>query len=362
MKNVILTAITALMLLSTSAWCTVITVSNLPNSPGQYFFLQDAIDASSDGDTLLVSGSPDSYGSVIVIRPLTIIGDGYNRRPSPDNSNYYPDGYNSIAAFDIQASNVHISGFRTQIKIHDYYGLYYIGNITIERCLIDDNFGEFDKSVEVIASFIESTLFGNIKFINNVFAYQGEISFQYLFGIDVQITFSNNIFFGTIFLSSNPFGSIRNMVFMHNNFFDANNTEIFNSDVFTNMVIKDNIFYNSSPLGCVQSAYINNLLFGIDTIFPNEDHADAGNIFADPSFMVYTDSLDFFEQNFNLNPDSEACNAASDGTDIGITGGAYPFNVGDTPSWAEVIKLKLSDSTIPTNATINATFEGKVNN
>ncbi len=359
MKNVILTAIAALMLLSTSAWCTIITVSNLPNSPGQYSDLQEAINTSSDGDTILVSGSPISYDSVAVIRPLTIIGDGYNRRPSPDNSNYYPDGYNSIAAFDIRARNVHISGFRTQIKIN---ALGVIANITIERCWIDGDFGEFNTSVEFVGVSDDGPPYiYNIKFTNNVFGYQGEIYFEYL--LLESLIFSNNIFFGIRFLAGHIAYVSQPMAFIHNNFFDTNNAEIFNSEEFTNIIIKDNIFYKSNPLGCIRCAYINNLLFDIDTIFPNEDHVDAGNIFADPYFMVYTDSLDFFEQNFNLKTDSDARNAASDGTDIGITGGAHPFNnVGDTPSWAEVIKLTLPDSTIPTNVTINATFEGKGNN
>jgi hypothetical protein len=60
MKTILTTLIVGIFSLSSMA--TVHTVSNNPNSPGEYNNLQTAIDAATNGDTLYVHGSPTSYG------------------------------------------------------------------------------------------------------------------------------------------------------------------------------------------------------------------------------------------------------------------------------------------------------------
>ena len=62
---------------------TVITVSNAPNSPGQYTNLQTAINAAAVGDTIYVHGSSTSYGNINLKKRLTLIGTGHN--PSKSN-------------------------------------------------------------------------------------------------------------------------------------------------------------------------------------------------------------------------------------------------------------------------------------
>lgn len=55
------------------------TVSNNPNIPAQYTNLQTAINESNVGDTIYVSWSVTSYGSITLPKRLVIIGDGYNQ-------------------------------------------------------------------------------------------------------------------------------------------------------------------------------------------------------------------------------------------------------------------------------------------
>jgi len=373
MKHVILTAIAALMLLSTLTSATTITVSNRQDSPGQFEDLQEALNNAFNGDTILVAGSPTSYGLVEVRRQVTIIGDGYNRLPSPENNFYYPDGYNSIALFDIRASNVYISGFKTEINLNaeDANGAELI-NITIERCWIDDSNDQgatfFDFTG--ISSGQEYANIENIKFINNIIGDGGDIRFSGRIELN-SLVFSNNIFFNIRFIHTQDLINTNTILFTHNNFFrNSSFPESFISSNFTlgftDMIIRDNIFYKTNPFGGFQCAYIHNLLFVPDNTnisFPEEEHVDANNKFTQPDFEDYTEnSLSFFGHNFNLAPNSEALDAASDSTDIGITGGAYPFDVGDTPRWAEVIRLQLEQRAIPEDGTLKPTFEGKGNN
>jgi hypothetical protein len=76
MKTIITLLCIALFAMNASA--TVRTVSNNANSPGQFTDMQAAIDASTNGDTIYVHGSPTTYGNIYLNRSLTVIGPGYN--------------------------------------------------------------------------------------------------------------------------------------------------------------------------------------------------------------------------------------------------------------------------------------------
>src|SRR5687767_5935438 len=62
---------------------TVRTVSNTPSTLAQFNTIQAAIDASSDGDTVYVYGSPNVYSAFnIVDKKIAVIGPGW----SPDKN------------------------------------------------------------------------------------------------------------------------------------------------------------------------------------------------------------------------------------------------------------------------------------
>jgi hypothetical protein len=59
-----------------NSFAAVHTVSNNPNSPGQYTSVQDAVNAAAPNDTIYVHGSQTSYGTVNLSKPLVLIGAG----------------------------------------------------------------------------------------------------------------------------------------------------------------------------------------------------------------------------------------------------------------------------------------------
>jgi len=76
MKNLLYVLLCfAAILPATSA---VITVDNSANSAGQYTGLQAAINAANAGDSIYISGSITSYGTVTLNKRLILFGTGYN--------------------------------------------------------------------------------------------------------------------------------------------------------------------------------------------------------------------------------------------------------------------------------------------
>src|SRR5688572_11382570 len=76
-----LTATLLSLFIGTYSFATVRTVSNTPSTLAQFSTIQAAIDASSDGDTVYVYGSPNTYTSFTILdKKIAVIGPGW----SPD--------------------------------------------------------------------------------------------------------------------------------------------------------------------------------------------------------------------------------------------------------------------------------------
>jgi hypothetical protein len=84
MRSILLSGV---LMLSTAAssHATVRTVSNNPNSPGQYTNLNTCLAACANNDTVYVHGSATSYGIINLEKPITLIGAG----ALPNNENTY---------------------------------------------------------------------------------------------------------------------------------------------------------------------------------------------------------------------------------------------------------------------------------
>ena len=104
----------AAVLLSFTASATTWTVSNNPNKPAQYTSLQTAIDSAAIGDTLLISGSPNSYGSnIFLTKQLHLIGEGIGSSvgDSPQLAGLYLYSQdNTINASSSTTEDIYING------------------------------------------------------------------------------------------------------------------------------------------------------------------------------------------------------------------------------------------------------------
>ena len=304
MKTII--TLFVLLLYSTIINAQIITVDNNLNSAAQYTDLQEAIDDANSGDTLYISGSGTTYGTVVLLinKPLVLIGAGINsenpaeKQTSINNIQFTEDGASGCVF-----QNLIFSG---GINYHDTID---ISNIVVRRCKLN--------SINIASNSYNWLIENNIILgrINRVGGppYPSDIIIR------------NNIFYnGSISISNFKFGSI----YIYNNLFlgQAGGPLVNLIDV----TIKNNIFYYSiqvsgGSLGTTKehSLIRNNLSFGTNFLFGGPGD-DGSNQITDPLFIDGDENFSFLND-YRLQDGSPALTASSSGEEIGIFGGVAPF-------------------------------------
>lgn len=337
----------------------IITVSNNSNSPGQFTDLQDAIDAAAAGDTILVAGSPTSYGNGNVYKELHIIGAGYkpNKQvPNPTTLATVTFGAQSdgLGGYNT-ASGSSIEGCIVGITIYGSSG-YFTSNITVKRCDVTFNFYYY---------------FHNIRIFNNVIGGVSRVSSASpnWGGVDISnnIIKSNISMIGSTGAYENDPWTVRNNIFITPNYVLSSNY---------NAVITNNIFYKASPYSTSNTycVFSNNLSFdSSNNTFPVTGTNSGGNNQenVDPDFVAVSSSYFNHTHDYHLNPGSPAINAGSDGTDIGIYGGSYPWPDGGAsqsgymyaqePQVPQVNQMNVVNAAVPLNGSINVEVRGIIN-
>lgn len=123
------------------------------------------------------------------------------------------------------------------------------------------------------------------------------------------------------------------------------------------MIVSNNLFRGTGPRGCPNCCFFNNMSYG------------AGPEDSDTIVVVACDTVNFWGVDpgipggqFNLNtdytlpPGSPAIGAATDGTDIGITGAAAPLTIGERPLGPKVYSLGVNEVAIPPDSVFNYAF------
>ncbi|MEI6435408.1 MAG: hypothetical protein WCP32_11230 [Bacteroidota bacterium] len=343
--------------MTSGAFAVVITVSNNPNSPGQYTSLQTAIDAAglSANDTIMVAGSTTTYGNITIAKRLVLVGAGYNN----------PYGNNSLlGGITLSRSNEFVGSSGTKIMGFNLSstltfnpasggGSPVLNNVLIERCWLAnisfENYGQ-------------NNLYNNDTVRNCII--NGTISFtnQYSSGQLNNIYIHNNIFNGAYFnIAATPNLST---VFCRNNIFiNRANSAIFAGCL--NMVIENNIFYSAYPTGGTGCAFTKNIGFMCPDM-PGAGNIGSGNMNSvNPLFVNFPALGGAFSwaYDFHLQAASPGKNAGTDGTDIGIYGGMLPFEVGANPHFPQMMTLTLpAGSSVPAGGTLNVHFTAKKQN
>jgi hypothetical protein len=350
-----------------NAFATIRTVSNNPDRPGQFTTVDAAIAASVAGDTIFVHGSQFTYPDFSVTKRLVIIGAGYNS----NNQFNLPTRVNIIwlnRDTGLQNSNGSvITGFLVlnQVRNNGNPG---VENITIFRNQINNQIYIYNPST--------GANFGNnwVIYNNIVYSIQGGSSGS-TSSSSSNITIQNNIITGDV----NGF-SMSSILIDHNVFPG--------SDALSNLfyaTVTNNIFTRTTGnilASNVSFNTFNNNLSNLTTIGPNAPtnsfagggNTEAGNFIAvDPQFENVT-NLNAFDYAFNyrLKTTSTVRNAGTDGTDLGLYGGARPFPSGgaagsgyDTsplPPIPQVTEVNILNSTLQPGTPLNVNVKARVNN
>ncbi|MEQ9403464.1 MAG: hypothetical protein RIM99_07765 [Cyclobacteriaceae bacterium] len=324
---------------------------NAPTGTNIYATIQEAADAAGPGDYIYVQPSPTSYGSVNIEKELHLVGIGFNLdKDAPLSSTMLDIVFRNNIDNTSNASNSTVTG----LTIRDIYPITYTGapsflldNIKISNCLIEefqyfccsntpvpmDNLelsgNQFTQQLDF------ATQMTNVIIRNNLF--QGDMSFSSTSPNSGVV--SNNIFYARISKASQG----DNLIIQNNNFISATGGASAFLTTMLDAIVANNIFFGRTPsianaggstsTNFQRNTFTNNITFstGDDLLPPSGGGAGntgSGNLQnTTPSFtnvsLLNTWSAAY---DFSLQGGSAAINAGSDASDIGITGGPYPFS------------------------------------
>ncbi len=316
---------------------TVRTVSNEPGYPAQYTTVADAIAAAAAGDTLYLTGSGTSYGTIYLAKPLTIIGAGYNNGSAATTvgSVFCRVGSTGSKLIGLYVAGSHIyptsDGPNTNILIERcrFYSTqnpgYSMDGLVIKNCVIDGPVNLGSDWTNVLIT--NNLLIGSNYYYNN--SISGSTS--------PSVLISNNVF------SISAGYALQNIQYA---------------------VVSNNIFYGGGPAnnGALNCAFNNNISYQTpDDALPPTGNVGAGNLVGvDPLFVNVPDANGNLSYDYHLQAGSPGKNAGTDGTDIGLYGGGAPL-VGALDGVARiplVTTFNLLNSSIGLGGSLNVQIAG----
>ncbi|MDF1549786.1 MAG: hypothetical protein P1P88_18300 [Bacteroidales bacterium] len=338
--------------ISFTAQATVWTVSNNPNSPGQFSDLQTAIDTSivNNGDTLYISGSLTSYGNITLNKPLTLIGTGHH--PNKDfplvsktgsiTLDEKTDAYGTVLN---SADGSKIIGLQTG-RLQDYYGA---SNIKVSKCYIRPEYGGAISASTSSNNWIISNNFITCTHYNSSTIYLGGTSNVLVNNNVINADAGNNLLAGY---------NNTNIIISHNLFIQSTSFATFS---ISNAIISNNIFYGVQPTGASSCTFNNNIATSYD--LPYDDNTGSNNINVQAPGFVNVPAADYvfnWGYDYRLTASSPGHNAGTDGTDIGPFGGSDPLSTTGEPAIPVIMQMNILNPTLPENGTIEIQLKARV--
>jgi hypothetical protein len=355
-----------------SVFATIRMVSNNPEGITQFRFIQDAINASSDGDTVYVHGSNTSYpGFTLEGKRLVIIGPGWA-----------PDTFLSLKV--LINRSVTIRGARSSGS--EFNGLVFRDQILFTPGNSSDP--GVPNDIRMIRN--EFQTFGRIRYLgtgasslylNHV--YEGCYFNEAVLEGSFTISFTNFLFHNNIFNASRiRFFSITNKLLFDHNLFMASFVG-FSDKSFTHcehLTFRNNIFNklnvldseNAGVPGTSFCRFGNNITNQAGNNTPwlsNNNIDDGGNVANQSPQMVDQTSVNNGSSNRLLNftiASGPANNSGSDGKDMGLL-----FDTSGTLNWIEsrnstlssrIFKITLNSPFVRLGDNISVTTEARKNN
>jgi hypothetical protein len=297
-----------------------------PTAGVNYATIQAAINASTPGDIIYVQPSPNSYGNINIDRVINLYGLAHN--PELNAGQY---AYIANITFSGPASGTLITGlFLTNININQNQlnnGIVITNNrisgtitgygntVQTNDIVISGNYFEHNSS-----NYINNNQGQNWIIANNLFERSGtHFGWNMITNLNNTSILNNNIFL------SRQIGDGNQSVQVFSN---CNGTQISNNIfVFTGTnVVNMNLGSNTNL------SFNNNLTYSVVTAFQSLGGTNIDD--TDPQFVSFdpNNTLGNTSHDFNIQGGSPAENAGTDGNDLGVMNGAYPFDIRGYPT------------------------------
>lgn len=303
----------------------VLVVDNTPGAGAPYSSLSSAINAASNGDTIMVQPSPTSYGSVNLDKQIVLIGPGY-----------YPENKNTAKVLVLNlrsgSSSSVITGMVIENRIDEDAAP--VGNIQILR-------NAFTGSRFIVTTWVGGHNKNNWLIEGNIFLQSTNCTFC---STIVMINCNNWIFRNNIFhtlpSTANNNGMIEGVnittSFYHNIFIHEATGPIFNGVSAylpsQDALLQNNIIWMMNPTSdiqanCTNCTWVHNLTYNPTTtltLLPGTTNLDN----TDPQFVNIPGPSDprfAWTNDYRCEAGSPGETGASDGGMVGVHGGNYPF-------------------------------------
>ena len=349
----------SLLVLAIWANAKVLTVSNDPNQPAMYTTFSDAYKTAITGDTLYLVGSSTTYQMVDIGKGISVIGSGFNNanerqletKITDFTLSFHQDDFGNIIS---SSSGSKIEGIQCENIYFSASDLIQISNIEIKNCNLTRIFLTKVQSISIhnciinyaiYASGLSTAYVENLSVKNNIIGGYMRACYSH----NSSTVIANNLFLNYL----TPFDDMKGAN-IYNNVFCYETT--FHRG-FSNCIMSKNISTGTQELNISDydnNVYGENNLINTDPLFKNTPKMNAIN----------------YSYDYRLQDSSPGKNAGTDGKDIGITGGDYPWPLNEggmldftgRPSLPYIEKMKILNSVVPTNGTLNVSVTVKSQN
>ncbi len=308
-------------------------VNNGTGVQADFTTVQAAHDGASEGDTIHLEPSLNSYGNLNMTKRLVVISTGAFSTSNPGIQADAKHGYLDNVNIQNSGANGSVLSVRFAAGFNIHNG---VANITLTNCVgtyVSDNADCCGRT------------YININNADNIIISRCMVSSIYFRNNSNNIICTNNIVWGLISNEGNCDGVVTNNVIRAGNPNDG-------AGLF-NCVVANNIFNKTMNTGFTNCNISDNFASGEGTP-PN------GFTFVDMATVFENPDGGFVDNVYRLKAGSPAIGVGQGGTDLGAFGGANPFKLGVTPAIPSIYRLTVPAS--PGGNTMNIIFSTRSNN
>ncbi|MFD1872106.1 hypothetical protein [Hymenobacter bucti] len=344
MKNTFTSLLAALLLLCACAAQAQnirrVNNSGLVAGVNVYGTLQAAHDAASSGDIIYLEPTNISYGNLVCVRPLTIIGNGYFLQQNPGLQVDTREAITGSITFANGSAGSRITGCTITSTLA-------IGasNVTVERNYLSSATAYIGYNPSIGAVAVSGIIFRQNYVENGYPVYFYNSSTATVSNVNV----TNNILGGGITTASGVYTTLSNILISNNVIGNLAGTSGAGFQV-DNAVIKNNILTYTgtnavfTPRNNAYSYNISgNTAFG--TANGNQQNITPASLFVGGT--ASTDGA------FQLRAGSLAIDKGESGIDVGAFGGVLPYRIAGIPNVPTIYQYSQSVSGNSLNATIS---------